>query len=365
MNEKEKMKMNLEDAAFRLERKNEFDGNLRFGNAIFHAKTNRTGVGRPSSGYLIREHAKVMIDTGIEGYQRIEEFFYSIDACPVCGSKNYKKLLTRFGLDIWRCQDCRHGFQNPRLKYEKATELYMDDRSASDIYTAPLQIEIDEIKYQYGVDLIGLALGGVKRKILDIGCGAGVFLKMAHKSGWPICVGIDPNENYSTIYAESTGVQYIQGTLERLDEYDMGDNYDCISMWSVLEHMNDPKQVVETLSSLLAPDGVIFILVPNLDSLATRLMRQLSPTFAWKHPNYFCKESLTTLMDWSGFKPVLMETVITEIDNIRNYMSFEWPYEADKPYDKAFDIITPEWIHNNMLGSRLIGIFKRKKVRDT
>ncbi len=65
------------------------------------------------------------------------------------------------------------------------------------------------------------------------------------------------------------------------------------------------------------------------------------------------------LMDKGGFKPVLMETIITEIDNIRNYMSFEWPYEAAH-YDEAFDIITPEWIHANMLGSRLIGIFKRK-----
>lgn len=353
-------KMSLKNPASRLERKGQFDGNLRFGNAVFHAKTNRTGVGRPSSGYLIREHAKVVIDTGKERYRRKEQFFYSIKACPVCGSKDYNKLLSRFGLDIWRCRDCRHGFQNPRLKYKKATELYMDDRSASDIYTAPLQIKIDWIKYKYGVDLIELALGRKGRKILDLGCGAGVFLKIAYKDGWPECVGIDPNENYSKIYKEATGIQYIQGTLEKLDDYDIGVNYDCISMWSVLEHMNDPARVIRKLASILSPRGVIFILVPNLDSLATRLMRQLSPTFAWKHPNFFCKESLIFLMNKNGFKPVLMETVITEIDNIRNYMSFAWPYEAGVGHDKAFDIITPEWIHNNMLGSRLIGIFKRK-----
>lgn len=360
MNKEKKTDMNLKDPASRLARKNEFDGNLRFGNAAFHAKTNRTGEGRPSSGYLIREHAKVVVDTGKERFERKEEFFYSIAACPVCGSQNHKKLLTRFGLDVWRCPDCRHGFQNPRLKYEKATELYMDDRSASDIYTAPLQIEVDEIKYQYGLDLVRAALGGIKHKILDIGCGAGVFLKMAHKNGWPVCVGVDPNENYSKIYKETTGVQFIQGTLEKLDDYHIGDHYDCISMWSVLEHMNDPRKVVEKLSTILAPEGVVFILVPNLDSLATRLMRQLSPTFAWKHPNFFCQESLTALMKRCGFKPVLMETVITEIDNIRNYMSFEWPYEAGRPYDKALDIITPEWIHAHMLGSRLIGLFQRK-----
>lgn len=360
MNKRKIKKMSLQDPSSRLGRKARFDGNLRFGNAVFHAKTNRIGAGRPSSGYLIREHAKIVRDSGVERYQRTKKYFYSIDACPVCGSKNFKKLLSRFGLDIWRCRDCRHGFQNPRLKYDMATRLYMDDRSASDIYTAPLQIEIDEVKYKYGIDLVELALGKKGKKILDIGCGAGVFLKMAHKNDWPICVGVDPNENYSKIYKEARGVQYIQGTLEKLDNYNVGTNYDCVSMWSVLEHMNDPRQVIKKLSAILAPGGVIFILVPNLDSLATRLMRQLSPTFAWKHPNFFCKESLSVLLGNCGFVPVLMETVITEIDNIRNYMSFEWPYESDNRYDKAFDLITPEWIHSNMLGSRLIGIFRRK-----
>ncbi len=360
MSKNESTKMSLKDSFSRLERKKEFDGNLRFGNAAFHAKTNRTGEGKPSSGHLIREHAKVVIDTSAERYQRRGEFFYAVDACPVCGSRQYKKLLSRFGLDIWRCQDCLHGFQNPRLKYEKATELYMDDRSASDIYTAPLQIEIDEIKYKYGVDLIEVALGRKGRKILDIGCGAGIFLKIAYENGWPECVGVDPNDNYSKIYKETPGVQYIQGTLEEIGKYNIGMNYDCISMWSVLEHMNDPQKAVRKFSEILSPEGVVFILVPNLDSLATRLMRQLSPTFAWKHPNFFCKESLGMLMDKCGFEPVLMETVITEIDNIRNYMSFEWPYEANNFHDKAFDIITPEWIHSNMLGSRLIGIFRRQ-----
>lgn len=195
-----------------------------------------------------------------------------------------------------------------------------------------------------------------------MGCGAGTFLKIAHRDGWPVCVGVDPNKNYSKIYKEAEGIQHIQGTLEKLDEQNIGDNYDCISMWSVLEHMNDPKNTVRRLSKVLAQGGILLMLVPNLDSLATRLMRDISPTFSWKHPNYFCKESLSFLMNVCGFETILMETAITEIDNIRNYMSFEWPYESEKPHDKAFDIITPDWIHDNMLGSRLIGLFRRKSV---
>ena len=85
MNESVAARMSLEDPGTRLERKNRFNGNLRFGNAVFHAKTNRTGAGRPSSGSMIREQAKVVVNTGAEKFLRIEEFFYSIDGCTVCG----------------------------------------------------------------------------------------------------------------------------------------------------------------------------------------------------------------------------------------------------------------------------------------
>ena len=56
---------NISDFNERLKAKNEFDGNLVYGAKKFHFETNRAGKGKPSSGYLIREHAKVVVDTGI------------------------------------------------------------------------------------------------------------------------------------------------------------------------------------------------------------------------------------------------------------------------------------------------------------
>ena len=85
----------------RLTAKNRFDGNLRFGAGAFHAKTNRTGVGKPSSGYLIREHAKLVQDSGTERYQRMEGFWESVGKCPVCDSVDRSLFVTRFGLDAY------------------------------------------------------------------------------------------------------------------------------------------------------------------------------------------------------------------------------------------------------------------------
>lgn len=341
--------------------KNNFDGNLRFGAGEFHKNTNRSGKGKPSSGYLIREHAMLVDDTGKERYKRIEKYWENVDECPVCGSSERENFLTRFGLEIYRCDKCTHRYLSPRVKYEDAMRIYADDKTASDIYTKPLQVEIDEIKYDYGLSLIEQLNPPAKEKIMDIGCGAGVFLKMAEKNGWDTCVGIDVNERYSDIYSEAKGVQYISSNFEALDKDKLGGEYDCISMWSVLEHLYDLHSLLDTMTDMIKKDGLLFILVPNVESLATRLMRDMSPTFAWKHLAHFCKKSLTTLMNQHGFENIHYETVISEIDNIKSYMSGEYPYHGYGDPEGLFEFITPEYLHENFLGSRMIGVFRNVK----
>ncbi len=337
---------------------NQFDGNLRFGARKFHSETNRTGAGRPSDGGLVREHAKVVDDSGLPQFRRDDHSWEPVNECPVCKGERKDFFLHRQGLDIYRCQDCQHRFLNPRVKYEVAMGIYADDKTASDIYTQPLQIEIDETKYQYGLDLIEQLAPPDHNKIMDLGCGAGVMLKVADKAGWKYCIGVDANKRYSEIYKETQGIQYISTTFESLEPDRLGKDYDVISMWSVLEHLYDIHTILGQLKSMLKKKGLLFILVPNVESLATRLMREMSPTFNWKHVSHFCPKSLKTLMASHGFDCVHLETVITEIDNIKSYMSGEYPYHGYGDPEGLFDFITPEYLHSNLLGSRMIGVFR-------
>lgn len=351
-------KFNIKSFQERLEAIAQFDGNLRFGAGDFHAKTNRSGQGKPSSGGMTREHAKVVTDTGIDRYQRHEGIWEEVKACPVCGSTEREHMISRYALEIYRCKGCTHRYLNPRVKFDEACRIYADDKTSADIYTQPMQIEVDEIKYQYGLDLVEQLGLPSKKKIMDIGCGAGVYLRMAERNKWEQCIGIDINERYDAMYKDAPGVQYICSTFESMDTSKLGDNYDCIAMWSVLEHLYDLHGIVESVKKLLAKNGLFFILVPNVESLATRLMRERSPTFNWKHVSHFSLKSLSTLMEKHGLKLEHAETVITEIDNIRSYMSGEYPYHGYGDPTGLFPFITPEYIHGNMLGSRLIAIFR-------
>lgn len=349
----------IHDEESRLAAKNRFDGNLLHGAGAFHAKTNRSGQGRPSSGGMTREHAKLVEDTGRDRYQRMPGAWEEVNQCPVCDSAEREFFLSRMGLDIYRCTQCTHRYLNPRVKFDVAEKIYMDDKTASDIYTQPLQVEIDEIKYQYGLDLVEQLSPGSKNKIMDLGCGAGVYLKMAARNGWKQCVGVDINQRYSDIYSAADGIQFINSSFERLDPARLGGDYDVIAMWSVLEHLYEKHSILKTLHTMLRPGGLLFILVPNVESLATRLMRERSPTFAWKHVSHFSPASLKALMQRHAFECIFHETVISEIDNIKSYMSGEYPYHGYGDPAHLFDFITPHYLHAHMLGSRQIAIFKK------
>ncbi|OGY44832.1 MAG: hypothetical protein A2731_00730 [Candidatus Buchananbacteria bacterium RIFCSPHIGHO2_01_FULL_39_8] len=342
----------------RLNAKNKFDGNLVFGAKRFHQETNRTGTGKPSSGGFTKDLARSIEDTGKERYQRKVGMWEEVEGCPVCHSNEREFLFSRYTLDIYRCKKCTHGYLNPRVIYNRAIELYIDDQNSFNIYSSPLQIKLDEIKCRYALDLIKQLDPPGEDKIMDLGCGAGVMLKVAYKNSWKHCVGVDTNKKYDDIYRESEGVQFIRSTFESMDVSRLGNDYDCITMWEILEHIYDLYGIIKVVKGLLKKRGLLFIWAPNFLSLATRLMREMSPTFSWKHVSYFTPDSLKYLMKQNGLECVFMETVITEIDNIKSYMSGEYPYYGYGDPKHLFDFITPEYLYRNNLGSRIIGVFR-------
>ena len=125
-----------------------------------------------------------------------------------------------------------------------------------------------------------------------------------------------------------------------------------------LEHLFDLQGIVAEIKRMLKPGGLLFIMVPNVESMATRLIREKSATFNWKHVSHFSPTSLKTLMSRHGLECIHMETAISEIDNVKSYLSGEYPYYGYGDPEHLFDFITPEYLHPNLLGSRLIGVFR-------
>ena len=95
--------------------------------------------------------------------------------------------------------------------------------------------------------------------ILDIGCGTGDFLFRAKEEGWKV-FGFEPNEKAKAI-SKSKNINLI----DDLDSYQKH-SFDVITMWHVLEHVPDLDKQIKQIKTLLKPDGLLIIAVPNYKS---------------------------------------------------------------------------------------------------
>lgn len=98
-----------------------------------------------------------------------------------------------------------------------------------------------------------------KGSVLDIGCGTGDFLVESKKKNWK-AVGMEPNSKAKLI-AKEKGICLVETYDELEDHY-----FDVITMWHVLEHVQDLDYQLNQLKRLLKPNGTIVIAVPNYKS---------------------------------------------------------------------------------------------------
>ena len=128
---------------YRLKKKNQFDGNLIYGAKKFHSHTQRICDDFP-------EEYKLIIDDTKKDRYRIKDKknWENLDRCFICGSTNFEHFINRFGMDYYRCKKCTHRFLSPRLKEEKAGELYAKEKSMTNVYAQDMQSEVDKIKYE-------------------------------------------------------------------------------------------------------------------------------------------------------------------------------------------------------------------------
>ncbi|MEN9322770.1 MAG: hypothetical protein RL699_550 [Bacteroidota bacterium] len=137
-----------------------------------------------------------------------------------------------------------------------------------------------------------------KGTLLDMGCGTGDFLQVAHQAGW-LVQGIEPNEKARQI-AASKGVTFITGTPEAADH-----QYDAITLWHVLEHLPNLEEQIKELKRLLKPNGTLVIAVPNYKSFDAEYYKQFWAAYdVPRHLWHFSKTSIQRLAEQEGMEVI-------------------------------------------------------------
>ena len=118
------------------------------------------------------------------------------------------------------------------------------------------------------------------------------------------------------------------------EEYSSSEKFDVIVMGFILEHVDDPIQILSHFKKYLAPDGQLFVAVPNAAVLNRRIghaagllpdMTALSENdHILGHQRYYIVETLSDDIKNSGYKIEKMEGIYLKPFTTSQIMSFNF-----------------------------------------
>lgn len=217
-----------------------------------------------------------------------------------------KVIDRKNGYDIIDCAECGFIHIEPIPSGESMEAIYKDtyyeEEKPRFIERQTEDIEWWNVIYDDRLDFMEKTLASDRRRILDIGCGPGFFLKRAAGRGWR-GVGIEPSSKAAK-HAEGLGLDVRNAILERAGIEK--ERFDAIHMSEVLEHIPDPAGMIERTFNLLNDGGIICVIVPNdYNPLQAALRDKPGCEPYWisppHHINYFTFDSMEGLLKKKGF----------------------------------------------------------------
>lgn len=212
--------------------------------------------------------------------------------CNVCDNKlsprflNIVDPITTETFALHKCTKCGLGHTVPQpedLNRYYDNTFYGNRHSFTSNYCTNRRLRIV-------TSAVGKGLG---KRLLDVGCGDGSFLKAARYAGWRV-MGTEINPGPAR--AACLDVR------EGIDQISDCEQFDCITLWHSLEHMRDIKSTLSQLSPLLKPDGKIIVAVPDSGGLQPKVFKQ-----RWlhldvpRHLYHFDSDSLSVCLNGAGF----------------------------------------------------------------
>ena len=218
------------------------------------------------------------------------------------GDEGLIPTTDRFGTalaDIVRCASCGH-MQLERMPAEaELEEAYAGAEST------------DYVEEEAGQRATARAvLEAIEREvtpgaILDLGCWVGFLLAEARERGWET-TGVEPSTFASAYARERLGLDV---RTTGLFDADLPEGrFQAVVLGDVIEHLPDPGAALERIRALLAPGGVVALILPDAGSRLARTMGARWWSVIPTHVHYFTRDSLSLLLERHGFAVRRLET---------------------------------------------------------
>jgi SAM-dependent methyltransferase len=226
--------------------------------------------------------------------------------CPICSGPDPEPLWSVDRYRLARCLECRHvfvsaGFDPAELEgaYEKG--YYEAGRDASPAgyqdYLAGADVRLRGFAQRLQQLERHVAARG---RLLDYGCAVGLFVKVAGEAGWQ-ATGLERSAWAARFGRERFGVDIVVAGGD--EDTAFAGRFDVVTMWDVLEHLEDPRAALASVARWLKPGGLLALNTVDAGSYGARRAgphwRHIAPPH---HLHYFTRRSLVRALEAAGMQ---------------------------------------------------------------
>jgi 2-polyprenyl-3-methyl-5-hydroxy-6-metoxy-1,4-benzoquinol methylase len=232
-----------------------------------------------------------------------------ISECPVCTVNNAKKvfdcndfLVSNEKFTLFCCKNCGFTFtqdfpsQSEIGRYYDAPEYVSHSDTQRGVINF-LYHFVRKIALRSKVKLVENQSFVQKGNILDIGAGTGYFLNAMKRAGWTVS-GIEKSDSARAFAYKKFGLNFDAGHLRQT-----ADNLlSAVTLWHVLEHLENLNDTLDSIYQILKPDGVLIIALPNKNSADARHYREFWAAYdVPRHLWHFSPSNLQQLAENHNF----------------------------------------------------------------
>ncbi len=235
-------------------------------------------------------------------------------SCLICSSKNLYISETFETYNVVSCGACEFGMVDPVPTAEMLDKLYNSEEyyanhMAYDFDTiSDLEIKsiIANVKSLYQKTLSKVTFQA--KKFLEIGSGGGFALAAFGELGFET-LGVETSAPASKFARERLHQKVIHTPLEELE---IEEGFDLVFLNHVLEHFVDVHVATAKLNTLVKPNGILYIRVPDYDSFDRRSFGKKWPAHVHYHISNFSEKSLKILLKSHGFDVFQVDKYMSE-----------------------------------------------------
>lgn len=148
-----------------------------------------------------------------------------------------------------------------------------------------ISLQSNPERVQHQVDAVRRHGGIESKRVLDIGCGGGLFLSKMKAAGAHV-LGIELSDTRAHYARTKHGFDVVKRTIE--DKYwrEFHGTFDVVTLWDVIEHVNYPLATLRAAADMLKPGGILLIDTPCRDAFYHRFGEFTYKISGGKYPTF-------------------------------------------------------------------------------